>query len=437
MPIIEYPIPYQFEARPYQLPLLRAVLIDKKRFAVCVWHRRAGKDKTCINLVIYKMLERVGLYVYLFPELKQARRTIWSGRDKTGFKFIDHFPPHLIKSVNNTEMKIELLNGSVFQLLGSDTYNSLMGFNPIGVIFSEFSLTNPLAWEYIRPILAENEGWCIFQGTPRGENHFYDLYQNALRNPSWYADMLTVRETGVISDDEIDNLRKSGMLEEFIQQEFYCSFTSSNVGSYYGGALDALYQNKQIAPLTVDRKLPVHTAWDIGYGDATAIWFFQFKEGKFYLVHYYENTQVGLAHYSDYIQRFARDRNIQYGIHFAPHDAKVHEWGSGKTRFEIALKEFGIRFKIVPDVGLINGIESVLSLFYLLNIDPVECKVGLNAIRSYSRKWDNEKKIFSKDPEHNFSSHGADALRYLCVGWKDYMGEENTAQIRKLAPYSH
>ena len=196
-----------------------------------VWHRRAGKDKTIINYFARSMWETVGNYYYCFPEYNQARKVIWEGRDKDGFKYTDHFPKALLsKQPNNTDMKIEYKNGSLFQLIGADNYNAVMGTNPRMIGFSEYSISDKFleAWNYLRPILVENGGTAIFIYTPRGRNHGFDLYQMALNNPEWFCQLLTIEDTGVVSNSDIDEERKAGMSEDMINQEFYCSFVSSN-----------------------------------------------------------------------------------------------------------------------------------------------------------------------------------------------------------------
>lgn len=218
-------LPHQFNPRPYQLPLLRALDGGKKR-AVIVWHRRCGKDKTCFNYIIKKALERVGTYFYFLPTYSQAKKVIWDNIDNDGFKMLDHIPLEIIKKTNATELKIELINGSVVQLIAADEFQkSGVGTNPIGVVFSEYSITNSKAWDFIRPILTINGGWAIFNFTPRGKNHAWELLQIAKQNPdTWFHEVLTVKETGILTEENIDQERREGMTEMMIEQEYYCMF---------------------------------------------------------------------------------------------------------------------------------------------------------------------------------------------------------------------
>jgi hypothetical protein len=216
-------IPYNYTPRNYQFPVLSAMDSGIKR-AVCVWHRRAGKDKTILNFVIKEMFKRIGVYYYFFPTYAQGKKILWDGIDGKGFKFLDHFPREVIVTKNATEMKITLINGSLFQIVGTDNYDSIMGTNPVGCVFSEFPLQDPLAWEYVRPIIRENGGWAIFPYTPRGFNHGWDLYQMAMNDPDWFCERLTINDTDVLTAADIEAERRSGMTEPLIQQEFYCSF---------------------------------------------------------------------------------------------------------------------------------------------------------------------------------------------------------------------
>lgn len=223
----EITLPYKFTPRDYQRKLLYAIKVGYKR-CVAIWHRRAGKDKTCINMMAEQACQVVGSYYYFLPTYAQGKKIIWDGMDKEGFKFLDHFPPDMIVGKNSTEMKLTLQNGSIFQVVGTDKYDGIMGTNPIGCVFSEYALQNPKAWDYIRPILAENGGWAIFPYTPRSHNHGYDLYNNARKNPDiWFTELLTAEDTGAVTMEAIEQERAGGMPEDLIEQEFFCSFAAS------------------------------------------------------------------------------------------------------------------------------------------------------------------------------------------------------------------
>ena len=213
-------IPNGWNPRDYQRPLWKALNSGVKR-AVAIWHRRAGKDSLSLNWTVKAMLQRVGVYWHMLPLNTQARKVVWDAIDKQGRRVIDQvFPLPLRKSVSSAEMKIELWNGSIWQCVGSDNYNTLVGANPVGVVFSEYSLADPEAWDYLRPILAENGGWALFIYTPRGKNHGYRLYNTAL-SAGWFVQKLTVEDTGAIPLAAVEEERRAGMSESKIQQEFY------------------------------------------------------------------------------------------------------------------------------------------------------------------------------------------------------------------------
>ena len=219
-------IPHDWSPRPYQTRLFNRFGYGLQyQRAVAVWHRRAGKDSTGLNLTAREMFKRVGTYWHLFPEHAQSRRAIWNGIDREGRRIIDQFlPAPLRERTRQDEMMIELKTGSIWQMAGSDRYDSLVGSNPVGVVFSEYSLSDPAAWDYIRPILRENDGWALFIYTPRGRNHGYELFNMALGNDDWYAERLTINDTGVLTEEDIQAERESGMSENKILQEYYCDF---------------------------------------------------------------------------------------------------------------------------------------------------------------------------------------------------------------------
>ena len=408
-------MPYRFKPRPYQLPALQALDSGIKR-VVAVWHRRSGKDLTFVNYTAKAMCERVGTYFYIFPTYAQGKKAIWQGKDRDGFPFIGHFPAELIKAKNETDMRIELVNGSAFQIVGSDKIDALMGTNPIGVVFSEYSLQNPSAWDFIRPILLENGGWAIFDYTPRGKNHGFTLYQMAKDNPDWFAQILTIRDTGVLTEKDMDSERREGVAEEMISQEYYCSFEGVQLGAYYGKELRTAETEGRMVRNLYDPAIGVETWWDIGVGDATSIWFTQSVGPQVHVIDYLEASGESVPYYAKELQA----KPYTYLSHNGPHDLEVREWGSGDkgapvTRREAALR-LGINFRIVPQVPLDDGINAARSFLARCWFDKDKCARGLSALESYHKEWDEKAKMFRSYPAHDWSSHAADSLRYLAVG---------------------
>ena len=414
----ELTLPYNYQPRPYQLPILRAMDSGTKR-AVWVAHRRSGKDKTCLNITIKKMQEKVGVYFYLFPTFTQAKKVIWDGKDGSGFGFRSHFPNELIDgNVNETELKIKFKNGSIFQLIGTDTIDRIVGTNPIGVVFSEFSLQDPRAWGFLRPILAENGGWAIFVGTPRGENHFYDLHCLAQDDPEWFSQVLTVDDTKAISPEVLANERREIIRlhgnDALFQQEYYCSFSVPIAGAYYAHQVMQAYKEGRVTHVPHEPMARVHTVWDLGVNDRNSIWFFQHVGGQLRLIDFYENSGVGLPHYAEILQEKTKELGYIYERHIGPHDTGVQEWSSGKTRIQSA-RDIGIKFQIAPKLPVLDGITAVRNMFPKLWIDQKRCAQGLNALKNYHHEYDEERKTYLPTPKHDWSSNAADSLRYMAV----------------------
>ena len=416
-------LPHRFEPRPYQIGLMAALDAGAKR-AVWVAHRRCGKDKTALNYTIKSMVPapgtngRIGAYYYFFPTYAQGKKAIWEGRDGEGLAFLDHFPSELVASRNSTDLQVKLTNGSLFQVVGTDNINSIMGTNPVGCVFSEYSLQDPMAWEYVRPILRENGGWAIFIFTPRGRNHGWELFEMARRlqsegDPAWWAQRLTIEDTGVLTTDDIEAERREGMGEDLIQQEYYCAWTGVQQGAYYARQMAAAEADGRITAVRYQPEIAVDTWWDLGVGDATSIWFTQSVGREVHVIDYYESSGEGLPHYAKVLQ----DRGYVYGTHNAPHDIRVRELGTGKSRIETA-QALGIKFEIVPQLGLDDGIEAARSFISRCWFDKVKTERGRNALVTYHKKWDEKRKVFSTAPDHDWSSHGSDSFRYLSVGHK-------------------
>lgn len=421
-------LPYNFTPRDYQTRQNNMFFVEHKRHFIDVLHRRAGKTKNALNFMLGAALQHVGLYYHCFPEFAHAKRVIFKNVDHEGRRFIDHIPSSLIKGrPNETDLRIELQNGSTLQWVGSNNYNKLVGPNPSGIIYDEFALQSPRVRDFLSPILAQNKGWEYIIFTPRGRNHAYKLYEKTKNNPEWFVQLLTVDDTKnfdgtpVISKEAIDELRKEGMREEIIQQEFYCSFDSPNPGVYYKNQLVKAHTEKRIRDFPIDPRLPVFTFWDLGVSDSTAIWFMQVIGSELRLINYYENQEEALGHYINYLGAFAERYKITYQKHFAPHDIKVRQMFAAqlKSRYELA-RQMGLTFSLVPNLPIVDGIEAVRYMFRQFIFHKTNCAQGLEAIRAYKRKYDEKSDKFHDYPEHNWASHGADALRYLAVGWYSF-----------------
>jgi phage terminase large subunit len=420
-------MPYDFSARDYQRNFLREVeraLAGKSdtRYFVQVWHRRSGKDKTNIADVAPRaLLMRQQLVKYVYPTLVMGRQNLWETIGSDGKPFLKHIPDEIRKGdPNNTRMTIPIINGSLFQVAGTDNPDSLRGGNPRVIIFSEWSEHNPYAFDVVEPILRENDGIAIFNFTPKGDNHAKATYDFAENRPGWWRQKLTANDTGVFSvaqlaqirQDTIDRFRSQGRGEEeaiaFFDQEYMCSFDSPVIGSYYGAAMRIMQQQGRLTRIPWEPQLPVHTVWDLGIGDSTAIWFIQVIGREIRCIDYYEASGEGIPHYIDVL----RKRGYIYGEVFWPHDGKQREFTTGTSRHDTA-RAHGLNVTIIPQAGVADGIEATRAMLMRTWIDKDKCKRGVDALKNYKKKWNEQLKIFMDHPDHDWSSHGADGMRYV------------------------
>lgn len=411
-------LPHKVQLRKYQKKAWNAFFKHHYRHMMLIWHRRAGKTKFSINLISAASQQRVGAYYYLFPRLTQARRVIWEGRGEDGVRFLDHFPPQIIKSVNNTDMKIEFKNGSIFRLLGTDNgnYDSIVGGNALGILYDEYAQQNPAARDYMLPMLAENEGWEIFIGTPRGTNHFYELYEIVKDNKEWMVDVRTIDQTLrndnrlVVSQEILAGLRKSGWSDDKVDQEFYCSFDAAIRGAYFSKQLREAEQDNRIYNFAVDTSIPVDTYWDLGMNDSTSIWLSQRSRGEVRCIAYYENNNEPLAHYINWLRDYRDSKDIVFGKHYAPHDSAKRDFSTGKTMLDMG-RELGMVFIRVERIRQKkDAIEMGRKLFRKCYFQRTHCKVGLSCLREYHSAFNEKMGIFSNRPVHNWASDGADAF---------------------------
>jgi len=399
----------KFHPRSYQIPLIHALNSGTKR-AVWVVHRRGGKDITAFNWCILQLLLNTGWTAFhILPTYSQAKKVIWDSSTNDGIRILDYIPHEVVESKNAQEMKIRLINGSLYQLIGSDNIDSLVGTNPKIIIFSEYAIQSPAAWEYLRPILDVNKGYAVFISTPRGKNHFYDLLNMAKGNKDWFCEVLSVKDTEVLNDEDIEKIRSEGVSEELIQQEYYCSFNRGVEGSYYGRLIEKARDEKRICNVPYETRSAVHTAWDIGYGDSTSIIFWQEIGGEVRIIDFYEAQGEGIAHYVKIIQ----SKPYVYGTHYMPHDAGSGSIQTGRTLQDIALEQ-GIRSVVLErekDVSI--GIEAARNILSIAYIDQTKCSHLIKCLENYHKKYNEKTQAYSENPFHDWTSDAADSLRYM------------------------
>lgn len=402
----------KFQPLEHQKPALEYLLNGGKR-AVLVWHRRAGKDLMLWNFTWVAAQQRVGIYYYFYPTYSQAKKAIWYGMDEQGISFRDYIPSDLVDFSHDTDMRIHFRNGSILQLIGSDNVNSIMSTNPIGCVFSEYALQDPAGWRYVSPILAKNGGWAAFPYTPRGHNHGYDLYHRTKGREGWFHQLLTVDDTKLITLEAIDDVRATGVPEAIIQQEYWCSWSQTMEGSYFGQQMDQAESRGQIRELLYDPRQPVHTAWDIGVNDSCTIWFVQTDGRMVWAIDFIEKANNrGLPEFAAML----REKGYVYGTHLGPHDVGHREFGTGGTVQETAAG-FGIDFTIVPRTAKQDQFSAAHVLIPRTIFCKVRCERGVEGLRGYEREWDSKAQVFKNTPKHNWASHIADAYMTLAVGF--------------------
>ena len=440
-------LPHNWKPRGYQSEYLQYMFeggeFPYKRRAQLVWHRRAGKDSTSINTLAVAAHQRVGTYWHMLPTLNQARKVVWNAVDGDGRRVIKQaFPPDIVDSMNENEMLVRFKNGSFYQVVGSDNYDSLVGTNPLGVVFSEWSIADENAWNFVRPILNENGGFATFIYTPRGRNHAYDMWKMAQADPKWFTSLKTIRDTfranglPVIPEEDIEQERREGVAEEVIQQEYYCSFEGINFGSVYGKWLQQHRETNQIIFPGVgwDPEQLVFTAWDIGRRDATAVWFFQLVGDEVHIIDYTEGTGMDA---DEWLTKLRTEFPYPLATPAMPHDAKAKTFSAKYTAFEIFMQN-KLRPYIVPNISRTQGIQAARAILpkVYFNVGNANVRKGLLRLESYQYEWDPKLKVFSSEPKHDENSHGSDAFRMLALSLNvlsnAFRGKTHTGNKRSM-----
>ena len=417
----------KWRPRPHQMRFWEYLQAGGKRAFAC-WHRRAGKDEVCLHHTMCAASKRVANYWHCLPEFAMARKAIWGAvNPHSGKRRIDEIFPHELRAnTNETEMFIRFVNGSTWQCVGSDavTTGSGIGSSTAGIVFSEYALANPSAWAYYRPMLEENQGWAAFVSTPRGRNHAYSLFQYASQSPEWFAELLTAKDTGALSDETLAETLKECMAlygadagRANYEQEYFCSFTAQILGGYFTGEMAQVRREERIIEIEADPDKPVNRAWDLGVKDDTSIWWWQQHGGQLLILDHYAASGVGVEHYAEIIESKAKQHGWKHGVDYVPHDAKIKEWGSGKTRVE-TMKVLGLNPLLVPLATFQDGINAVRRTLPLCVFHPRTEETGIAALEQYRREWDDEKKAFRQSDVHDWTAHPAAAFRYLSLAWR-------------------
>lgn len=413
--------------RWYQRPLHEYLLNTPAARAIEIAHRRWGKDEVILGATCELAHKRVGSYWHCLPEYNQGRKAIWTAVNaNTGRRRIDEaFPPEIRDNTNDTEMFIRLKCGSTWQIIGSDRYDTTVGAGVVGIAYSEWALANPSAWAYHRPMLEENGGWAAFITTPRGRNHAKAMYDMAEKNPRWFAEISTINETGALSPAQIEE-----SLAEYIalygedvgraqfEQEYYCSFNAAILGAFYAREMLKVRTDGRIKEFEPWPDIPVHTAWDIGTRDDTSIWWFQSYGGMTWIIDCHTASGAGVDHYADICRKKDEKFGWRRGIDYVPHDAKVMEWGTGRTRVE-TMQSLKLAPQLVPMAKKLDGVNAVRRLLPKCVFHTRCDDQGIAALEQYRREWDDDRKAFRENEVHDWTSHLSDAFRYLAMAERE------------------
>ena len=381
-----------------------------ERWACLVAHRRAGKTVACINDLIRRAFceqKQDARYAYLAPYYSQAKSIAWD--------YLLRYTADVRVNANASELWVELINGARIRLFGADNPDALRGLYLDGVILDEFADMRPRVWgEIIRPLLADREGWAVFIGTPKGHNGFYDIWRTAQASDSWFAASIKASESGLLPQTELIDAA-AGMTEDQYAQEFECSFEAAILGAYYGKELAQMAD--RVCVVDYDASLPVFTAWDLGYHDDTAIWFYQVTYNEIHFIDYYSGSGLCIEDYANAVL----NKPYKYAKHWLPHDARAKTLSSGgKSVIEQLGKYLSIaKMDIAPNLSVQDGIQAARMMLTRCWFDQQNTGDAVELLKQYQREWDDDKKAFRSKPRHDHTSHCADAFRMAAVSWAE------------------
>jgi hypothetical protein len=347
-------------------------------------------------------------FSFVGPTYQQVKATIWM--------YLKRFTAE-IPGIEQRESDLMVVfpNGAHVRLFGADNFERLRGSYSDGLVIDEYGDIDPRAWpQVLRPSLSDRNGWAVFIGTPKGRNDLFRIHERAQADPAWFSLVLKASDTGLLPQAELDDLRATLTFEVY-QQELECSFDAAILGAYYGRDLADAEAAGRIASVPYDPAIPVHTAWDLGISDSTAIWFFQIVLNELHVIDYYEASGYNVAHYAAVLAA----KPYSYGIEWLPHDAMARQMGTGRSIFE-TLKALTNRHpRLVPKLSVMDGINATRLTIGRAWFDAERCHDGLEALRAYRADYDDKARVFHDRPKHNWASHGSDAARYMSLAWQE------------------
>jgi len=348
-----------------------------------------------------------GRFAYLSPTYAQSKDVAWS--------YLKRFTAPIPGiEQRESELMVVMPNAARVRLYGADNYDRLRGGYNDGVVLDEYGDMHPSAWpEVIRPSLADRGGWATFIGTPKGRNHFHRIHQAALGDPDWYTLTLKASLSGLLPEAELADMRRMMSADQY-DQELECSFDAAIRGAIYRQELAGVEDQGRLCGVPYDPAVPVWTAWDLGIGDATAIWCAQVVGREVHIIDYYEATGEALPHYVQWLD----SRPYRYTYDLLPHDAGARELGTGKTREE-QLRNNGRKVRVLPRQEVDDGINAAKMLLGRCWFDRERTERGRECLAHYRRDFNDRLGIYKDVPVHDWSSHGADAFRCLAMGLRE------------------
>ena len=432
--MIEIDLPWKWAPRGYQMRAWE-YMEGGGRHCELVWHRRSGKDELSYRWTSKSMFMRVGNYWHMLPQANQARKALWDAvNPHSGLRRVDEaFPREIRARVNDHEMMIGAINGSTWQVVGSDNFNSLVGSPPVGIVFSEWALCDPASWAYLSPILEENGGWAIFNTTPRGRNHAFMSYRAASQNPLHYAERLDATQTDVFSAEQLREIERNlvgtygvEFGRSIYEQEYLCSFDAANMGAILGRYVGEAEREGRILDLEPDYGgAPIEISSDIGYRDTAAWWFWQPKLGGFDLVSFDSDSGLDAEEWIERLKKRCTELGVKLGRIWLPVDAKAKTFATRHSPMERFLEAFGTEVvRVVPATKKLDQVNAARYVIGSCRFNKVPCEKGLDALAAWSFRYDEDTKDFSRDPLHDWSSHAGDAYAYGALVMRERIAEE-------------
>jgi phage terminase large subunit len=383
-----------------------------QRWACLVAHRRAGKTVAAINDIIRAAMfakSQSPLYGYCAPYRSQAKSVAWD--------YLKVYAAPVTRETNESELTVELINGAKIRLFGADNADAMRGLGFDGIYLDEYGDFKPSVFgNVIRPALSDKQGWAVFGGTPKGKNQFWEIYDLASRSPQeWFLLRLPASTSGILPSSELA-AAQAQLLPDQYAQEYLCSFDAAIQGAFFGTEMRDAEQQGRICQVAYDKSMPVYTAWDLGYRDDTAVWFYQLGRGEIRVIDFFAVSGADIHE----IAGVVLGKGYRYERNYLPHDARAKSLQTGKSVIEQLAFHLDVgKLAVVPDIGLQSGIQAVRMILPRVWFDSEKCREGIEALRQYQREYDEDKKAFRQSPRHDWTSHPSDAFRMLAVSWQE------------------